>query len=874
MNALVSHNKISSLPMKSLCITGSHLAPLATIAEPLYQAGLVPAQGLKQGSQLDVQGWHQRVVPMLKAGQSMGRLWEKTAEDILLTNLSDDAWGWHEEGSLWALEFWASLEPGIHFLLVCQSPEAYIAQAMFHADENHSFDDMLEQWRVEHSRMLEFYLQHPERCLLVDASQAMLSPQTFVDSVNGQWQLFDSPQSVMGQTNGAEACDMPQPLQLASALVQSWDVRGLDAVQGLCQELEAAQYPLVATDTAGRLVNADKNQVTEPLQMFQRLLLEKSHNQGQSHALDDANTENQRLASRLAENAQQTATLHAEKEQLKTHLNSSKSELSKLRQDNVSLQTELYEVKARLDKKDAEHKLESESLLQSLHITQEQLEQSLTQRQLEQATLASERNALQQALDQAQQDNNRLAEVDHEKFSLQQETESLLQKLHATQEQLEQSLTQRQSEQSTLASERDALQQALDQADQENERLAEIEREKFSLQQETESLLQNLHTVQEQLEQSLAQRQSEQVRFVGESESLQATLAESQQEVTRLGELIDHNDMLRQQALQESKHLEQECQKLLTDLQSSQERHEHQLLYSQNQRNELMTLQQRLIALKQRGGGGMAADSVSVTHLEDGQVAWVFDNVLIGEQEYRHLRVTGRLMRGNLVLDVANADESTWELDATRKVTLHTLSPAQHCLAQGLPEVLQAYLPRAFESPRRIRAWQRSINKLSQQLAAQPPRLWIESSELRHIQVNPDYEHLWVILRNASFAGSEPVDWQFRLSSANVSPESFGSQPKLEFPHLRHQLLQEWFQESEDAYGEKLELRFALPNDMDTAIWKRLAPHDQQLIQSLIQQLPEILSQLEQQGHNPGREWSEWLRMVQNMQRILRAKAG
>lgn len=944
--------------MKSLCITGTPSAQLTVISESLYQAGLVPAKSLQDGDKLDVHSWHQRVVPMLMAGQPMGRLWEKIAEDLLLANLSDDPWGWHADESLWALDFWASLEPSIHFLLVCQSPEAYLAKAMLNTETSMDVGAILEQWRVEHALMLEFYLNHPERCLLVDSNQAVLSPQALIESVNEQWQLFDSPPNV--QANDEYAVASP-PMHLAMTLARSWGIRESDSVQGLCQELEAAQYPLVPISMVPHESSLDESQVTDTLQMFQRILQDTSHYQMQERALEEAKDEIHRLSTRAAEEAQEKSTQNAAREKLAAQLSSLEHELSTSHQEKEALQAELQRVRAQLDQASNTLQHESELLLRSLHTTQDQLERELatshqekaalqselqqvreqfdqsntalhqesealllslhtTQGQLEHevATSQKEKTALQTELQQvreqldqknaalqqesealllslhttqdqlerelatSQQEKTTLQaelqqvreQLDQANTALQQESEALLRSLHAAQDRLEQSLAKRQSEHTKHVSECNALQQTLNQVQQEANRLAEVDRENSHLRQECASLLQILHTTQERLEQSHAKHRAEHEKSASERDLFQKELVESRQEIARLSELVDHNDTLRQQALKESHHLRQECEKLLVDLQQSQASLESQVQHSNGQQSSLSALQQRLIALKQRAGPGMAADSTSVTHPHSRQVEWAFHNVLIGEQEHDRLTITGKLIRGNLSLEIMGNNDTSWGIDATRQVTLNTLSPAQHKLTQGLPEILRAHLPLAFESPRQIRTWQRAIGKLEQQLATQPLRLWMETAELRHIQVNPDYEHLWVILRQASFDGSEPVDWQFRLSSANVTPQSFGSQPKLELPHLQQQLLKNWFQESEDVYGEKLELRFALPNAMDTGIWKRLSTHDQQLIQSLIQQLPEILSQLEQQGQHPGREWSEWHQLAHDMQRILRAKAS
>jgi hypothetical protein len=154
------------------------------------------------------------------------------------------------------------------------------------------------------------------------------------------------------------------------------------------------------------------------------------------------------------------------------------------------------------------------------------------------------------------------------------------------------------------------------------------------------------------------------------------------------------------------------------------------------------------------------------------------------------------------------------------------------------------------------------------------PKLTYEAVQLRHEHVNPDYEHLWVTLKDASFGEHYSPAWQFRLSCAGIKPNDFGKQPKLELPEQGDQLLQNWFAESESEHGQKLELRFALPNAMDSAVWKKIPSDDQALIRSLLKQLPEVLNALKEQGSHISRDWAEWQQLAANMKRIHQAKAS
>ena len=112
--------------------------------------------------------------------------------------------------------------------------------------------------------------------------------------------------------------------------------------------------------------------------------------------------------------------------------------------------------------------------------------------------------------------------------------------------------------------------------------------------------------------------------------------------------------------------------------------------------------------------------------------------------------------------------------------------------------------------------------------------------------------------------------FEFRLSAANVGPKRFGTHPKLEFPeHVGQAPFANWFDESYDDFGAKLELRFALPDAMDITIWGRLAAPDQAFLLAVVRQLPGMLATLQHAGTKLKRAWGDWILMANEVQRVV-----
>ncbi|CAN7274285.1 hypothetical protein LJR066_001195 [Acidovorax sp. LjRoot66] len=154
------------------------------------------------------------------------------------------------------------------------------------------------------------------------------------------------------------------------------------------------------------------------------------------------------------------------------------------------------------------------------------------------------------------------------------------------------------------------------------------------------------------------------------------------------------------------------------------------------------------------------------------------------------------------------------------------------------------------------------------------PAAWrFDAISLRHEQVNPDYEHLWLRFANAQYGARNWPLFEFRLSASNVRKAQFSKQPKLEFPLPEHggpKQFESWFEESEDDKGPKFELRFDIKAPaMDIGCWNSLNPQDQAQATELIEQLPRFLGLLEASGTHIHRPWADWHNLAAGMQHAL-----
>jgi hypothetical protein len=141
---------------------------------------------------------------------------------------------------------------------------------------------------------------------------------------------------------------------------------------------------------------------------------------------------------------------------------------------------------------------------------------------------------------------------------------------------------------------------------------------------------------------------------------------------------------------------------------------------------------------------------------------------------------------------------------------------------------------------------------------------------LMRATVNDDYEHLWLEFDNVSYNNVRSSHFECRVACSELIAKRFGSYPKLEFPRFEAQHpLNSWHAESQDDFGEKLELRFAPPKLFDGDVWGRLSIDDQGFVVSLLERLPTILRDLDLESAGLHRPWPQWQSVVEHMSQCL-----
>ncbi len=157
--------------------------------------------------------------------------------------------------------------------------------------------------------------------------------------------------------------------------------------------------------------------------------------------------------------------------------------------------------------------------------------------------------------------------------------------------------------------------------------------------------------------------------------------------------------------------------------------------------------------------------------------------------------------------------------------------------------------------------------KLNQTLSNWPWVFRFDSIQLIETLQTHEYQKLTLRIENLTIGTYrwERLDYSVATVDHNGG---FGQNPRLEFPESSKKVLTNWFPETSDGRGTRLELRFAQPDAFDWNVWAKLSNEDRLLITALVTSLPNQISILGKQDHHK-QEWLKWKDLGLLMRKIL-----
>lgn len=198
-------------------------------------------------------------------------------------------------------------------------------------------------------------------------------------------------------------------------------------------------------------------------------------------------------------------------------------------------------------------------------------------------------------------------------------------------------------------------------------------------------------------------------------------------------------------------------------------------------------------------------------------------------------------------------------------LTLRMLSNNELCTLDNA-----LYLADRFLIKNPLDAQSELIANVRKKLKELPRTLRFHNAKIDGSAPLPAYESLQFSLQDAHYGDRKWSTFTFKLAATRST--GMLTQPRLEF-HLfdaTNRPFENWFVESSDGLGDRLELRFDTNTEaFDSAVWKRLSEVDQLQLLSIISRLPLLLDLIPVHGEGKSLDVSSWKVLALSMHKIL-----
>ena len=199
----------TNIKQSILVVTGMHRSGTSLTASLLQSAGLDIGQNLVGPANGNVKGFfenqdflefHEMVLRSQEINDVGWTLQEQIdveeqyvekAKEIIYESSRSPIWGWKDPRTTLFLDFWLGLLPNANFLLIYRSPWE-VVDSLYRRGDHIFFEHpelAVQIWMHYNQKLLAFYNQFSERCLLVSVYSIANQTQSFINAINAKFQV-------------------------------------------------------------------------------------------------------------------------------------------------------------------------------------------------------------------------------------------------------------------------------------------------------------------------------------------------------------------------------------------------------------------------------------------------------------------------------------------------------------------------------------------------------------------------------------------------------------------------------------------------------------------------------------------------------------
>ncbi|MFC1170448.1 protein HyaE [Pasteurella multocida] len=409
--------------------------------------------------------------------QTTSSIWDNLSLDLMLANIDQNFWGWSDPNAIQILDYWANLDPNIHFVFVYDKPENLF---QYHSLEEalkldkHTVQEKFEEWQTYNEKILTYFNKYKDRSVLLNTQQLQNTKKTSLSEI---YKHISAPDALVKKLNepslnkDMKIIEVNQDLSHQeecplSNFIVSQIIKNSPTVTQVYEELQLhadlpyiseqklvndADFALIAwKDMIQKQVDANQYQYEKESELsiikerqletnkkYQLAEQELSEKQKEIEQIKDENEKVKSEKMKLNEHVQSTHKILSEKEK---EIACIKNENTKIKEEKTKTDQAYHVTKKTLSDKENElktHQEEIEALKMIFHeniSAQEEIQEKFQEANKRKQELEQELKAISDKKALLEAENSQKTQVSE---SLENENKALLEQIQFIQEELE-----------------------------------------------------------------------------------------------------------------------------------------------------------------------------------------------------------------------------------------------------------------------------------------------------------------------------------------------------------------------------------------------------------------------------------------------------
>ncbi|QIM61881.1 hypothetical protein A1D29_00300 [Pasteurellaceae bacterium Orientalotternb1] len=425
--------------------------PLLSIDTSVSPAGSQVCRKMKTNKKRKKSNYTQVATISTYSIPSLNSMWDALPMDLMLANIGQDFWGWSDPKAIELLDYWANIDPSIHFVFIYDKPQNIFQYSSLEEaltlDET-KIQEKFSSWENYNQRLLNAFNKYKARSVLISAQRIQETvlqstseiykqiavPNTIIDNLIKEQELIEDIQDQEAQMKQNKECSL-------STLIVENIMQDNQHLLNLYEELQNyANFPYITES----LPNKNSKQA---LKAWKVLIQQKIESQKQINKNQHIQNEKEKVQEVLNQQLYNLQLSEKELESSKKNNKDLENKNSTLHKKNIELEkkySNLEKLKKELENKSNTLQIKNndiDKLNNTLKNQNNELEKQNLTLQAKHRDVENSNNALKNQNNELEKQKanaeNQTKHTQNQLHLLEDENNALMAQLNFTQEELE-----------------------------------------------------------------------------------------------------------------------------------------------------------------------------------------------------------------------------------------------------------------------------------------------------------------------------------------------------------------------------------------------------------------------------------------------------